>query len=140
MKTNDGIVARTHKEFLNTLLGLNLKGYQKSSKSLDDGKLLWMIRLNGEISNAGWRNYLSSPDEIIEEYCEDEFVFESHYTYVGRGITEPRVVFDVVESFGGDVRYYTFRGVFIINKEKCTLKKNVWRKVSDKYDFYFDHI
>ena len=76
MKTNEFVVARTHKDFLNELLGLNLGGYMKSSKQLDDGKLLWMIRLDGKVSNAGWRNYLSTPDEIIEEHIGREFVFE----------------------------------------------------------------
>ena len=40
MKTNEFVVAKTHKDFLNELLGLNLGGYMKSSKKLDDGKLL----------------------------------------------------------------------------------------------------
>ena len=47
MKINEFVVAKTHKDFLNELLGLNLGGYGKSSKKLDDGKLLWMIRLDG---------------------------------------------------------------------------------------------
>ncbi len=66
MRTNEFVVARTHKDFLNDVLNLTLGGYQKSSKLLDDGKLLWMIRLDGEVSKAGWRNYMETSDRIIE--------------------------------------------------------------------------
>ena len=134
MKTNEFVVARTHKDFLNELLGLNLGGYMKSSKKLDDGKLLWMIRLDGKVSNAGWRNYLSTPDEIIEEHIGREFVFEGHHTYMNGGEEfESRVVFDLVEF--GSYRKYIFRGVFRLDKEKCTYSKNVWHKISDEYKF-----
>lgn len=134
MKTNEFVIARTHKDFLNTLLELNLTGYQKSSKKLSDGTLLWMIRLDGKVSDAGWRNYLAAPDEIIEEHVGNEFVFEKHHTYVSGGkLFENRVVFDLVEV--GTYRKYIFRGVFMIDKEKCTLNKNVWHKISDNYTF-----
>ena len=134
MKTNEFVIARTHKDFLNKLLGLSLRGYQKSSKKLDDGTLLWMIRLDGKVSDAGWRNYLSSTDEITEEHIGHEFVFDGHHTYVGGGENfESRVVFDLVDF--GSYRKYVFRGVFRIDKEKCTLNKNIWYKISDNYNF-----
>ena len=134
MKTNEFVVARTHKDFLNKLLGLNLGGYMKSSRALDDTKLLWMIRLDGKVSSAGWRNYLASPDEIIEEHIGCEFDFETHHTFLSGGEPfEIRVVFDIVES--GLYRKYLFRGVFLLDKEKCTSNKNVWHKISDEYNF-----
>ena len=46
---------------------------------------------------------------------------------------ESRVVFDLVEF--GSYRKYIFRGVFRLDKEKCTYSKNVWHKISDEYKF-----
>ena len=134
MRTNEFVVARTHRDFLNEVLDLNLGGYQKSSKMLDDGKLLWMIRLDGEASKAGWRNYMESPEKLIEEHIERDYLYQNHHTYVGSGKDfEDRVVFDVVEY--GASRKYIFRGVFRLDKEKCTFNRNVWYKISDKYVF-----
>ena len=134
MKRNEFVVARTHRDFLNEVLNLNLGGYQKSSKMLDDGKLLWMIRLDGEVSKAGWRNYMETSDRIIEEHIERDYTYQNHHTYVGSGeIFEDRVVFDVVEYSAS--RKYVFRGVFRLEKEKCTVNRNVWYKISDKYVF-----
>lgn len=134
MRTNEFVVARTHKDFLNDVLDLTLGGYQKSSKLLDDGKLLWMIRLDGEVSKAGWRNYMESSDRLIEEHTEHDYAYQNHHTYVGSGENfEDRVVFDVVEY--GTSRKYIFRGVFRLEKEKCTVNRNVWYKISDKYVF-----
>jgi hypothetical protein len=134
MRTNEFVVARTHKDFLNDVLNLTLSGYQKSGKTLDDGKLLWMIRLNGEISKAGWINYMESSDRLIEEHVERDFSYQNHRTYVGSGVEfEDRVVFDVVEH--GYSRKYVFRGVFRLDKSNCTFNRNVWYKISDKYIF-----
>ena len=137
MKTNEFVVARTHKDFLNELLELNLGGYMKSTKALYDGKLLWMIRLDGKVSKSGWRNYISTLGEIIEEHIGNEFVFKGQQTYLSGGGNfekfETRVIFDLVEF--GSYRKYIFRGVFRIDKEKCTYNKNVWHKISDEYKF-----
>ena len=42
-----------------------------------------------------------------------------------------RVVFDIVKQFGR--RKYVFRGVFRLNKAKCTLCENVWELVLSEY-------
>ena len=134
MRTNEFVVARTHMDFLNKIFGLSLGGYQRSCKKLEDGKLLWMIPLGYFISKAGWRNYLETPDKIIEEHVEHEYAYQNHHTYVGSGKEfEDRVVFDFIEY--GNTRKYVFRGVFRLDKEKSILHRNVWYKISDKYNF-----
>jgi hypothetical protein len=134
MKRNDFVVAKTHKDFLNDLLGLHLGGYMKSSKVLDDGRLLWMIRLDGNLSPSGWINYMQSEDIIVEEHIGREYIYQGHGTYISSGRhIEDRVVFDIVE-FGAS-RKYIFRGVFRLDKASCTLNKNIWYKISDKYIF-----
>lgn len=134
MKTNEFVIANTHKDFLNEVLNLNLDGYMKSSRVLDDGKLLWMIRLNGKVSKAGWKNYMKTSNMIIEEHVDHDYTYQNHHTYVSSGESfEYRVVFDILEY--GTSRKYVFRGVFRLDKEKCTFNKNVWCKISDKYAF-----
>ena len=78
MKTNEFVIANTHKDFLNEVLNLNLDGYMKSSRVLDDGKLLWMIRLNGKVSKAGWKNYMETSNMIIEEHVDHDYTYQNH--------------------------------------------------------------
>jgi len=139
MKTGEFIYAKTHAEFLNTLLGTNYKAWMKSTMPLPDGKNIWMIELGRYESTSGWINKLESPDEFTETHCHDEFT--THHTYVyaiqnyiplGANYVD-RAIFEIVKF--ANKRKYIFRGVFRISKEKSTIKQNVWNMISDNYYF-----
>ena len=139
MKTNDIIIAKTHADFLNQLLNKNYKAFMQCGLALPDGKWLWMIELSHKPSKSGWKNMLIG-DCLVEEFVGDDFDYDSHNTYLGwkkeKALPLPyypyRVIFEVIKFNG--YRQYVFRGVFMINEEKCTVKKNVWTKISDKYN------
>lgn len=140
MKSGEFIYAKTHADFLNQLLGRHYKAFMQSGIKLQDGKWLWMIRLGNFIAPSGFKNYFETPERIIEEYVgPKDHPFERQGTYVDvilnnkpKYSTE-RVVFDIVEL--SSTRKYIFRGVFCLNKEECTLEKNIWDCIDEEYQF-----
>ena len=141
MRINDFIVAKTHADFLNQLLNRNYKAFMQCGLSLPDGKWLWMIELSHKPSKSGWRNMLLDKDTLVEEFVGEHFDYERHNTYVGWKSKYTkllpqypyRVVFEFVKF--DTYRKYVFRGMFMINEEKSTRQKNIWNKISDKYEF-----
>lgn len=142
MKLNDTIYAKTNAEFLNQLLNKNYQAWMKSSIKLPDGKLLWMIELKDDETASHWINNVQkdNPNVISELHVGKDYEYEHHGTYldsIKRGIDwddSDRVVFDKLQD-SKRVRKYIFRGVFRLNKEKCSLTENVWEKISDQYCF-----
>lgn len=140
MKTNEFIIARTHAEFLNQLLKKNYKAFMKSGLSLPDGKWLWMIELSHKPSSSGWINMLID-DTLTEEFVGSEKSFITHDTWLGCKLNGKlpnkcypyRVVFDIIQF--DKYRKYVFKGLFLINEEKSTLKMNVWDRISNEYNF-----
>ncbi len=127
----ESIDARTHAEFLNSLLGKNYKGYMKCGYPLGATSIIWMIRLNGLESYAGWRNTISSDGlEIVEQYTGNEDMrIESHKNGT---LNHLRYVFDIFDC-GYGRRKYVFRGGF-----KCVSdnqSRRVWQKFCDEADF-----
>jgi hypothetical protein len=69
MKVGESIEARTHADFLNILLNKEYRGYMKCTFDFDSINLIWMIRLDNQLTKAGWCNSLDSDEErIIENY------------------------------------------------------------------------
>ncbi|MBR2387616.1 MAG: hypothetical protein IKB02_02485 [Clostridia bacterium] len=140
MKTNEFIIARTHAEFLNQLLHRNYKAFMQCGLTLPDGKWLWMIKLSHKPSGSGWINMLID-DKLSEEFVGKEFQFNRHNTYIGTNMIGQhnlpwypyRVVFDIIQF--DKYRKYVFKGVFLIDEENSTLKKNVWTRISNNYEF-----
>ena len=136
IKIGESIEAKNHAEFLSTLFKREYKGYRKSSKKLSDGKLLWMIELSPFETPAGWINQLVSESLLTETHVNLTFQFE-HNTYkhaisTGQSFDDSdRVIFDIVKYKGH--RKYIFRGVFRLNKERSSLKENVWDLIMSEY-------
>ena len=133
MKVGECVYASTHAELLNELLGRHYKAWMKSSLTLPDGKMLWMIELGDFVSPAGWKNKLVSNTRISEKHVEKGFTYKEHGTYKGGYWPYPmvRVVFDVRKD--GYRRKYIFRGVFRLNTEECKLDENIWDLIKDEY-------
>ena len=140
MRANKVIYAKTHAALLNQLLDKNYKRYMKSSIKLPDGKLLWMIELSPYESSSHWINQLLSDEQISEKHIGKVCEHEGHGTYLDsmkRRIywdDSDRIVFQKVDFPNRD-RKYIFRGVFRLNKEKCTFDENIWERISDHYEF-----
>ena len=140
MKTNDVVYARTHAELLNQLLNKKYKAYMKSSIKLPDEKRLWMIELGNFVTPSNWVNQLTSAECISERHVGKDYEYECHGTYLDATIRHiywddsDRIVFEKVQLSPYE-RKYIFRGVFRLNKERCTLNENVWEKISDQYFF-----
>ena len=136
MKVGEYIYANTNAEFLNELLGTSYKAWMKSSMTLPDGKLIWMIELGDFVTKSGWINRLVSSNQLREKHITKDFSYYSHDTYRGALEAgkpwgpETRVVFEKV-SFKSSKKYI-FRGVFRINKEKSTVEENIWDLIMDE--------
>ena len=126
------VIASTHAEFLNELLGKQYKQYMKCTYNFDKNNLIWMIRLNEEISSTGWRNTLLYADYIVESYEGAKALrLDSH---IGLPVNQRRYVFDILEGDGEEapIRVYEFRGIFELLLEKSTDDKRIWRRVETK--------
>lgn len=129
MKSGDIFYARTHAELLNQILGTDYKQYMKCAYNLSDDTVIWMIRLDGHESKAGWTNILRA-DGIYEVYTGDPCSrLDAHKT---PNYPKKRLVFDIVESaYQG--RRYIFRGIYKFDDIAGDNDRRVWRKISDKY-------
>ena len=123
--------ARSHVEFLNRLLGLDLPNW-RSSTYMYRGVSIWMIRLDGEI-RSGWRNEFITPDRIQQEnvYCKK--------TWNGRPFLEvtkeqaTRLVMEIIETPDG-TREYVFKGVYQFNELDSDLKYQYFDKVASEFE------
>ncbi len=137
MKSGEYIIAKTHADLLNKVLGTHYKAWMKSGITLSDGRWLWMIRLNRSVNSSGWMNYMESEDRLVEKAISPKY--EDHHTYIQAvmsarvGRFEDRAVFDIVDY--GTYRKYIFRGVFKLNKAECTENINIWDKIISDYRF-----
>ena len=137
MKIGEYVLARTHAQLLNELLGTNYKSWMKSGYNLPDGKLIWMIELGNFVSSSGFINRLTTFDRISEKHVEKDYAYGTHSTYKSAVLNNSykkfadRVVFDIIK--GETSRKYIFRGVFRLNEEESTVEENIWTLVSDEY-------
>lgn len=140
MKTNDVIYARTHADLLNQLLDTNYRAWMKSSIKLPDGKLIWMIELGNFVTSSSWINQMLNEYEISERHVGKDYEYECHGTWLDSKIRHidwddaDRIVLEKVQ-ISNKSRKYIFRGVFRLNKEKCSVDENRWEKISDQYYF-----
>ena len=133
MTIGESIEARTHAEFLNILLDKNYKGYMKCGYNFDQLNLIWMIRLDNQLTNTGWINRLEPDGErIIEDFAG--FPSERLETHKHSVYHQRRYVFDIVEQTWGR-RKYVFRGVFEFCQEEGNNNHHVWNKVADTANF-----
>ena len=138
MNVGKVIYARTHAELLNQLLNKHYKAYMKSSIKLPDGKLLWMIELGNFETPSHWINQFNCLGEISERHVGNSYEYEGHGTYFDSKMRNiywddsDRVVFEKVQVSPCE-RKYIFRGVFRLNKNKCTLDENIWEQYSDQW-------
>lgn len=133
MKTGEVITARTHADFLNTLLDKKFKGYMKCTLRFDSKNVLWMIRLDSQPTNTGWCNSLEeNGNKIVENYIgHPSQRIEPHKVPVYH---QRRYVFDIIERSWGN-RDYIFRGVFDFSREEGNNDYRVWKKIADTADF-----
>lgn len=69
MRTGELICENTHAKFLNNLLKIHLHNYRQCTYKLNNGYVIWMIRLSGVESTTGWTNTLTdSGNTILEDY------------------------------------------------------------------------
>jgi transcriptional regulator with XRE-family HTH domain len=133
MKVGESIEARTHADFLNILLNKEYRGYMKCTFDFDSINLIWMIRLDNQLTKMGWRNSLESDGEkIIENYVglpDDRIEYQKRHVY-----HQVRYVFDIVENAWGK-RKYVFRGAFKFSREEGDNDYRVWVKISDTANF-----
>lgn len=132
MQSGNVIYAKTHADFLNQLLKLNLKSYMRCTYDLKYGHTIWLIRLNGRESKEGWTNTLTNHGNAIKEFYtgDPKLRFDSHK------ILEPKVkrlVFNVFDSASGK-RRYVFCGVFEFDMSSDNTNR-VWNKIGDRYEF-----
>lgn len=133
VKVGESIIARTHAEFLNILLDKNFKGYMKCGFYFNSNTLLWMIRLNNQVTSTGWCNSLEEDgNKIVENFVGSPAQrLEPHKNPVYH---QTRYVFDIVESSLGK-RNYIFKGVFEFSREEGNNDYHVWKKVADTANF-----
>ena len=140
MEVGMPIFAETNAEFLNQLLNTNYKRWMRSSIKLPDGKLLWMIELNGSVSSSNWANLLVNSHVISELHVGEEYEHKCHGTYLDAKMrkiywdSSDRVVFEKTRNYYKR-RQYIFRGVFRLCKDSCSVNENIWERISDKYNF-----
>ena len=63
------VLAKTHAEFLNKILGTHYKGWGSSRYPYDKETWVWMVRFDGKI-RSGWLNLIVSENEIHEKYVD----------------------------------------------------------------------
>ena len=133
MNTGDIINARTHAEFLNILIGRNYRGYMKCTHNLGCNNVIWMIRLDGQVTKAGWRNSLEQAgDVIVEEYVGNPAdKMKGHCSYP---MYQTRYVFDISEDLKGR-RSYIFRGAFTLSTATVNNERRVWEKTQETVNF-----
>ena len=127
------IGAHTHAEFLNMLLGKNYKQYMKCVYYFDRNNLIWMIRLNDEITSYGWKNSLVFADYIAEYYVGKET--ERLNTHKNYPTNQTRYIFEIIEGEDEEdpsLRYYEFKGVFKLVLEKSDNNKRIWKRIDSK--------
>lgn len=133
MQAGEFVEAKTHAQFLNTLLNKKYSGYMKCVYNFDTINLLWMIRLDSQVTSTGWCNTLEdNGNKIIEDYvAPTSHRSEHHKKPVFHQI---RYVFDIVDGAWGK-RKYIFRGVFKFSREEGNNDYRVWNKISDTANF-----
>ena len=133
VSTGDVINVSQHFELLNLMLGKTYEGWGRCTRKLDELDLIWMISLDGKISNEGWRNTLSDGGEVVIE----KFVgnpADRMASHKEEAYNQRRHIFDVVKTSSGK-RAYIFRGVFAFDLEKGDNDCRVWKKISDTADY-----
>ena len=130
---SDCISARTHADFLNQLLGLNLKGWQRSSREYDE-QLIWMVRFDdGEIRD-GWQNFLIREDECCQVNAEHTATWDGKD--ICKSLDADRIVFRIKD--GRNDRTYTFLGVFRYEASKSNPRDRVYfKKIADEFEFKY---
>ena len=131
MEAGNSITARTHAEFLNTVMGTNYDAWMRCTYPISDDFVMWFIRLDGRESSMGWTNTLVSQDKIVETYTGDPNKrIDTHKT---TDYPKKRAVFNIVNS--GGRRKYIFKGVFKFSFKESNNDKRIWYKVSEQYSF-----
>ena len=120
------IKARTHAQFLNTLLDKNFKKYFKCGYKISPSRLIWMVRIHDDDPTLDWKNTMINPDLIVEKYTGES---KGAILYPDHSI---RYVFDVRADKNANCRHYVFLGEFKINSKESTDTVHIWNRVSTK--------
>ena len=103
----------------------------KCTYKFDSINLIWMIRLDNQITSTGWCNRLEEEGEKILE----NFVGIDCERLIGHKMSvyhQRRYVFDIKELSGK--REYVFVGAFEFSREEGDNDYRMWKKVSDEID------
>ena len=130
MRTGELICENTHAKFLNNLLKIHLHNYRQCTYKLNNGYVIWMLRLSGVESTTGWTNTLTdSGNTILEDYTGNPFKRHPSHKTVD---CSKRLVFDIEET--AKKRKYIFRGVFSYDFNSNNDRRK-WNKTSDVFCF-----
>ena len=123
--------ARSHVQFLNELLGLDLPKW-RSSTYMYRGVSIWMIRLDG-VNRSGWRNEYITSDRIQQENVYRITVWGGRPFLDVTKEQATRLVMEIIETPDG-TREYVFKGVYQFNELDSDIKYQYFDKIASEFE------
>lgn len=123
----DVFYVRTNAEFLNKVLGKNMKGYMKCIYPLTDTDALLMHTFD-RVTTAGWLNREMPDGTVVEQFVGNKKKYVTH-----EGLPEPR--YRVLFEKRKDEGQFIFKGVYKL-AEESTANRRVWEKIADETNLF----
>ena len=129
-KANSGQSFRVKLDFY-PLLGINDKQIQTANRKLPSGDLLWSGVIDGKVGTDGWKNSLSSCQNIITMENNDPLLFDKAMAECEKSGADTDLWVIFMKSSPGSG--YTFLGTFRYAKGSPSHGKLQLERVGNEY-------